>query len=388
MIPLCAPEIRGNEWRYVKDCLDTTWVSSVGAYVDRFEAAMADASGQKYAVATVNGTSALHVALKIAGIGPGDEVIVSTVTFIAPANAIRYTGATPVFIDAEPNYYQMDVGLVRKFLEEGCEYRNGDLRNLTSGNRVRAIVPVHILGHPVDMDPLLELARRYNLTVIEDATESLGAKYKGKPVGSFGDAACFSFNGNKLITTGGGGMFVTGREEWARKAKHLTTQAKDDAIEYVHSEIGYNYRLTNVLAAIGVAQLELLDEYVAAKRRIATRYNAALLDLPGVKGMAEAPWATSVFWMYTARIDEEVCGITARDLLKALAPQIQTRPLWQPMHQSPAHAGGQIIGGSVADDLYRRALSLPCSVGLTEPQQSSVLEQIALHARPTIAATA
>ena len=257
-IPLSVPEIRGNEWRYVKECLDTNWVSSVGAYVDRFEQMVAQQAETKHAVATVNGTAALHVALMVAGVQPEDEVLVSTLTFIAPVNAIRYVGAWPVFIDAEPTYWQMDPARVVEFLEQGCRWNDGALYNRRTGRRVTAVIPVHILGHPVDIDPIMAVARKFGLKVIEDATEGLGATYKGRSLGCLGDIACFSFNGNKIITTGGGGMIVTDNEEWARKAKYLTTQAKDDPIEYVHGEVGYNYRLTNLLAAVGCAQMEQL----------------------------------------------------------------------------------------------------------------------------------
>src|SRR5271157_5808253 len=247
-IPLIVPEISGNVWRYVKECLDTNWVSSVGSYVDRFERMVAQHVRTKHAVATVNGTAALHIALLVAGVQPNDEVVVSTLTFIAPVNAIRYVGAWPVFIDAEPDYWQVDPSGVVDFLEQGCRWHKGALHNRLTGRRVSAVIPVHILGHPVDLDPILEVARKYGLKVIEDATEGLGATYRGRPLGSIGDIGCFSFNGNKIITTGGGGMLATSNEEWAQKAKYLTTQAKDDPTEYVHSEIGYNYRLTNLLA--------------------------------------------------------------------------------------------------------------------------------------------
>lgn len=373
-IPLCVPEIRGNEWKYIKECLDTGWVSSVGSYVDRFERMVADRVGTKHAVATVNGTSALHIALQLVGVECDDEVVVPTLTFIAPANAIRYAGAWPVFIDAEPDYWQWDAEKVREFLEEGCRWENGELRNKASGRRVRALLPVHVLGHPVDMEPILALARKFSLPVIEDATESLGAAYRGTQLGHLADIACFSFNGNKLLTTGGGGMIVTENEAWAKRAKYLTTQAKDDAVEYLHNEIGYNYRLTNIQAAMGCAQMELLDEYIASKRRITARYREALAEIPGITPMREADWASSVFWMYTALVDSAKCGHSSRELLAALQQEkIQTRPLWQPLHQSRAHAGSQVIGGSVAERLYADGLSLPCSVGLFEAAQERVI---------------
>lgn len=376
-ISLIEPELRGNEWKYVQECLETGWVSSAGQFVDRFELMVGQRCACQHAVATVNGTSALHVALLVAGVQPNDEVVVSTLTFIAPVNAIRYVGAWPVFIDAEPDYWQMDPAGVVEFLEKRCRWSDGALYNRQTGRRVTAIIPVHVLGHPVDLDPILAAARKFGLKVIEDATEGLGGTYKDRPLGSIGDIGCFSFNGNKIITTGGGGMIVTANEEWARKAKYLTTQAKDDAIEYIHGEIGYNYRLSNVQAAIGCAQMEQLDSYVSAKREIADRYSSALGDIPGVVPMRQASWARSTFWMYTVLIKEEEFGVNSRHVLRTLAAQrIHCRPLWQPIHQSPAHAISRTGDLPVSEQLSKKALSLPCSVGLSKDAQARVIEQL------------
>ena len=377
-VPLCVPHLDGNEWAYVKECLDTNWVSSAGSYVDRFEHMAAAAAGTRYAVATTSGTAALHIALLLAGIRPDDEVLVSTLTFIAPVNAIRYVGAWPVFVDAEPIYMQLDPQRLEEFLCRECIAQAGELIDRATGRRVRAILPVHILGHPVDMAPVTELARRFHLAVIEDATEGLGARCYNRAVGSFGDVGCLSFNGNKLITSGGGGMVVTDHEGWARRARYLTTQAKDDPIEFVHREIGFNYRLPNVLAAIGVAQLERLDAHIAAKRRIAATYAAGLGGLPGIAVMPEAAWAESVYWLYTIQVDADRLGMDARGLLRFLAERgIDSRPLWQPVHRSPAHAGPRSFTCPVADRVNRDALSLPCSVGLSPRQQEYVIEAIA-----------
>ena len=376
-IPLCVPEVRGNEWQYIKECLDTGWVSSVGSYVDRFEKELAAYIGIKHAVAAASGTAALHIALLVSGVQPNDEVLVSTLTFIAPANAIRYTGAYPVFIDAESQYWQMDPQKVVSFLQNECQWQKGALHNKTTGRQVKAIMPVHILGHPVDMDPILEIARQYNLVVIEDATESLGAKYKDKMVGCLGDIACFSFNGNKIITTGGGGMIVTDNEAWAKRAKYLTTQAKDDPLEYVHNEIGYNYRLTNIQAAMGVAQLEQLDRYIAAKRKIADVYDRAFNGTLGITSMPEAPWAYSIKWMYTVMINEAQFGISSRTLLSELAQaKIQTRPLWHPLHLNNAHKDAPSYRCNTAELLNRDGLSLPCSVNLTADEQDKVIATV------------
>jgi perosamine synthetase len=369
-IPLAVPEIGGNEWAYVKDCLDSGWVSSVGSYVDRFEREMATRTDNAHGVAVVNGTAALHLALLVVGLEPDDEVLVSALTFIAPANAIRYAGAWPVFIDAEPAFWQMDPQKVIDFCERECRWQAGVLRNKMTGRRIRAILPVHILGHPVDMEPLVELARKYGLAVVEDATEGLGAHYGERPIGHLGDIGCFSFNGNKVITAGGGGMLVTDSEEWAIRAKHLSTQAKLPGGEYIHDEVGFNYRLTNIQAAVGCAQLERLDEYIAAKRAIANRYAEAFADLPGIAVAPEAAWASSIFWLYAVLVDEGECGFDSRGLRGKLADVgIESRPLWQPLHLSPAYRGAPATDCSVAETLYRDGLCLPCSVGLQEDQE-------------------
>jgi perosamine synthetase len=377
-LPLCVPFMAGNEWTYVKECLDTNFVSSVGPFVERFERELAERVGARFGVATSSGTAALHVALLVAGVQPDDEVLVSTLTFIAPVNTIRYVGAWPVLMDADPDYWQMDVDKVATFLDRECASEGGVLRNRATGRRVRAILPVHVLGHPCDMDRLLELADRYDLQVVEDATESLGARYRHRPVGSLGPLACFSFNGNKIMTTGGGGMIVTQDETLARKAKYLTTQAKDDPVEYIHNETGYNYRLTNIQAALGCAQLEQLDDFVRAKRETAASYLAELADVPGLSLLREAPWAESNCWMSTLLVDEHRFGMDSRRLMRTLAAhQVQSRPLWCPMHRLPPFRAAQTYRITEADRLYRDALSLPSSVGLRRQDIHQVVARIA-----------
>lgn len=377
LIPLSVPCLRGNEWNYVKECLDTNWVSSVGPFVDRFEAMVADRVGRRFAVATVNGTAALHVALLVAGIKPDEEVLVSDLTFVAPANAVRYAGAWPVFVDAEPEYLQLDPEKLKEFLERDCLATRDGLRNRQTGRIVRAILPVHILGHPCHMAPILELADRFGLVVIEDATESLGALCEGKATGHCGNIACFSFNGNKIITTGGGGMVVTDREDWATKLRYLTTQAKDDPVEFVHRAVGFNYRLTSIQAAVGCAQMEFLDRIVAEKRAIAGAYSAAFRAVTGITAPREAPWAFSTFWLYTVLVDERLCRIDSRALMHALAAGgIQSRPLWQPLHRSPAHQGMWATDCSVAERLNRQALSLPSSASLSSEQRDRVIRAV------------
>jgi perosamine synthetase len=377
MIPLSVPEMRGNALAYLRECIETNWVSYVGPFVTRFEEQMAKYVGTGHAVATNSGTAALHVALLVVGVKPGDEVLVPDLTFIAPANAIRYAGAFPVFMDVTADHWQMDPAKVAEFLETECHVADGRLRNRKTGRPVTAIMPVHLLGHPVDLQPILDAARRHGLKVIEDATEALGGKYRGRMVGSLGDIACFSFNGNKIITTGGGGMLNTDNGEWARRAKYLTTQAKDDPIEYVHHEIGYNYRLTNLQAAVGVAQMENLDEYVRIKREIAERYAKGLADVPGLTLPQEAPWAFSTFWLYTVLVDKEKAGVGSRELQKALAERnIQTRPLWAPIHEQRPYHDCQAYRIETAPHIYRQALSLPCSVGLREADQQRVIDAV------------
>ena len=376
-VPLCVPHLGGRESEYVQECLATNFVSSVGPFVPRFEDAISEYLGGLSAVATVNGTASLHLALLAAGVEVDDEVMVSTLSFIAPANAIRYCGAWPVFIDSEADYWQMNPAAVADFLETRCETVRGVTTNRFTGRRVRAIVPVHILGHPVDMDPVLELARRYGLVVVEDATESLGARYRNRMVGTLGDIGCLSFNGNKLITTGGGGMVVTSNRMLAQRCRYLSTQAKDEPVEYIHGAIGYNYRLTNISAALGCAQMERIGEHISAKRRIAASYSSALSQISGLSLLGEAPWAQSIFWLTTVRVDRESYGLDSRGLMQALQLcGIATRPLWQPLHLSPAHApasSNNPLPCPLAERVAEQALSLPSSVGLTTEMQSRVI---------------
>lgn len=376
-IPLCVPALHGNEWTYLKECLDTNWVSSAGPFVDRFERAIAHVLDARFAVATASGTAALHLALRIAGVEPGDEVLLPTLTFIAPANAVRYVGGHPVFFDVEPQHWQMDVAQVEEFLGRECFAKDGALWNRSSRRRVRAILPVHILGHPCDLDHVVALSKQYGLALIEDATESLGASWRGRMVGTFGHAGCLSFNGNKLITTGGGGMLVTACGTWAERARYLGTQAKDDPVEYVHGEVGYNYRMTNLQAALGCAQVEQIGGFLERKRQIAASYRHLLADVAGLELPEEAAEARSACWMTTIWIDEAQFGATRRELMARLgAHGIQARPLWQPLHLSPAHHGAQAYRIQRAYAIHRGALSLPSSVDLDDAALARVAEVI------------
>tara|TARA_Y100000590_G_scaffold450400_1_gene590002 strand:- start:1253 stop:2446 length:1194 start_codon:yes stop_codon:yes gene_type:complete len=376
-IPLSVPEIKGNEWDYVKECLDTNWVSYVGHYVNKFEEVMADYVGVQYAIATASGTAALHTALLVAGIQENDEVLVSTLTFVAPVNAIRYVGAWPVFIDSEPKYWQMDPNKVVDFLNQECRWKNGKLYNRLTGRQIKAILPVHILGHPVDINSIVEIARKFNLTVIEDAAESLGAKYYEKSVGDLGDISCFSFNGNKVVTTGGGGALLTNNEEWAVRAKHITTQSKQDSLEYVHDEIGYNYRMNNIAAAIGVAQMEQIDSFIDKKRQIASMYFEGLQDLADCSLMEEAKYAFSTFWLYTLLIHESAVDIDSRQVIRELQEfGIQSRPLWRPAHRQKMFQDCVYYGADCADSMNALGVQLPSSVGLQIEEQEYVIQTL------------
>jgi len=376
-IPLSVPDVRGNETKYLQDCIETNWVSYLGPYVTRFEDAMTAFVGSRHAVATNCGTAALHTALLVAGIGSNDEVLVPDLTFIAPINAIRYCGAYPVFIDVDPDYWQMDPIKLASFLKTECRQVDKCFINKKTGRQVKAILPVHLLGHPCDMDSIMALSKEFGLFVIEDAAESLGATYKGRPVGGIGDMGCFSFNGNKIITTGGGGLIATNNEFWAQRVKYLTTQAKDSVTEYIHESIGYNYRLTNIQAAVGVAQMEKLQKFIQIKRQIAERYKRELLSVPGLTLPKEASWAFSTYWLYTIQVDPDGFGVDSRQLQQELEGRgIQSRPLWAPCHEQTPYRDCQAYQIETSPKLYRTALSLPSSVNLTEEDQRYVIAAI------------
>lgn len=373
-IPLSEPEISGNEWKYIKECLDTGWVSSVGSYVTHFEEMVGDYVGTKYAIATVNGTSALHISLIACGIQANDEVIVPTLTFIAPVNVVRYCAAHPVFMDCNPDTLCMDVQRVVDFINNECKQnKDGYLYNKKTNRRIKAIIPVHIFGYPVEMEKLLEICKKYNIDVIEDATESLGSEYNGKKTGSFGKIGCFSFNGNKIITTGGGGMVVTDDESIAKRVRHLTTQANRDSFEYDHDEIGYNYRLTNIQAAMGVAQMERLDEFISIKRANANLYKELLSDIDEVLFLWEMTFVKSGFWFYTVRVATE----DKKPLMKHLLSKgIQVRPVWKLIHTLPMYRDCQSYEIDKAIDAYNTCINLPCSVNLKEEKVRLVVESI------------
>lgn len=382
-LPLSVPVLGGNEWTYVKDCLDTSWVSSAGAYVERLEQAICSLAGVPYAVALVNGTSALHLALLVAGVRPGDKVIVPTVTFIATANAVRHAGADPIFVDCD-EFMNIDPTGVRSFLEECCVAgADGTCREQASGAVVRAILPVHVYGRPADIARLLPLASDYGLTVIEDASEALGSSWSEGPlasrsVGTVSHGGVFSFNGNKIVTCGGGGMYVTADAAAAGRVRHLSTQAKTDAVRFVHDDAGWNYRLTNVAAAIGVAQLEQLPRFMAAKQESHRLYAELLSDIPGIELIGVQPGTVSNCWFHSIVIDEKIYGRDREGLMQALTHEgIETRPLWGLLHEQEPYRGCTSWRITRAPWFWRRVLNLPCSSDLTATDVEQVATAIA-----------
>lgn len=372
MLLLSGPNMCGNEWKYVKECLDTGWVSSVGSYVDRFEKMSAEFAGTKYAVATSSGTTALHICLIMLGVGKDDYVIAPNITFVATCNAICYTGARPILIDNDENSWQMDLDLLQEFLEKETMQVNGACHYKKDGKRIPVLMPVHVLGNICDMERLMALAKQHNLTVVEDSTEALGSYYNGKHAGSFGLMGTFSYNGNKIITTGGGGMIVTDDEALAKKAKHLTTQAKCDPFEYKHDEIGYNYRLVNVAAAMGVAQMELLPSFIQRKKEIIAFYKKHLEGVGDISFQQVDEAVNPNWWMPTIKTAKQ------REVLTILNNhQMQSRPFWVPMNQLPMFTNDIYYQHSDRSDfVYRHCLSIPCSTYITDDQLLSVCEKI------------
>jgi len=361
MIPLSIPNLNGNELKYVEECIRTGWVSSAGAFVSRFEKDIASFTNSDYGVATVNGTAGLHLALHVLGIGKGDLVAVPNLTFIASANAIHYTGATPLLVDVDPDTWQMDLDLLESYLADGEEKE-----------KIAAIMPVHILGSMCDMERLMHIAKKYNLPVVEDATEALGSSWNSKSSGSWGDLGVFSFNGNKIITTGGGGMIVTDNEGLAVQAKHLSTQAKQDPENYFHDEVGYNYRLVNVLAAIGVAQMEGIDSFIKRKKAIDARYRRELGEIEDIKfqlipsNVDHNGW---LFSFYSSKKDQIMQTLKESNIV--------CRPLWVPMNQLPMYSSSLYIQEyDRTANIHSNVLSIPCSTSLTEDEQSKVIELI------------
>ncbi|MEM9990699.1 MAG: LegC family aminotransferase [Bacteroidota bacterium] len=372
MIPLSIPHLAGNEWKYVKDCIDTGWISSAGAYVTQFEQMVADYAGTRYGIAAVNGTLGLHLCMHLHGIGQGDAVLVPNITFIASANAVAYTKADPIFIDVDPNTWQIDLNLLEQFLVEQCEQKTAGCYLKATGQAIKAIMPVHVLGNMCDMERLLNLANEYHLLVVEDSTEALGSYWKGKHAGGFGKMGVFSFNGNKIISTGGGGVIVTDDEALAKRAKHLSTQSKVDPLRYFHDEIGFNYRLVNVLAAIGVAQMEQLNTFIAHKKRIDAHYREQLDGVGDIRFQKVEAAVDANCWLFTFSTSQR------EELLQYLIQQkIVSRPFWTPMNQLPMFQQNlYITQADYSNQVHADSLSIPSSVNLTEAQQAQVIAHI------------
>jgi pyridoxal phosphate-dependent aminotransferase EpsN len=363
---LSVPHMGGSEERYVREAFETNWLSTVGPNIDAFESAFAARIGRP-ALALASGTAAIHLGLRLLGVGSGDEVVVSDFTFVASVNPIRYLGATPVFIDSDRETWMMSPALLAAALEDRAR----------RGRPPHAVVVVHLYGQSADMAPILEVCRRHDVPVLEDAAEALGTLYGGKPAGSLGDVGAFSFNGNKIVTTTGGGMLVARRPDLIDKARFWSTQARDADVAYHHTEMGYNYRLSNVLAGIGRGQLEVLDERVRQRRGIAFRYRDAFADLAGITPMPQAPYGLHTNWLSCFLVDPDVFGASRDDVIRALAEAgVEARPLWKPMHLQPLYRECARYGGEVAADLFERGLCLPSSSNLSIPDQDLVIDTV------------
>jgi len=361
-IALHEPCFNGNEWKYAKECLDTGWVSSVGKFVDRFEVGLASFTGAKYAVATVNGTAALHLCYLLAGVKSGDEVLIPALTFVATANALSYCGAIPHFIESEEKSLGINVFLLDQYLKEITEQKNNLCVNRITGRPIRALCVMHTLGHPADLDPLVELCKKYRLILVEDAAEALGSYYKGAHVGHMGLVGALSFNGNKIITTGGGGAILTNEIQIAKLAKHMTTTAKlPHPWLFEHDQVGYNYRLPNINAALGCAQVEQLSKFLNAKRMLAEKYQEIFSGLVGLRFVKEPDYAKSNYWLNALLLDSSF--ESARDsLLETLNKNnIMSRPFWNLLHTLPMYKDAPRMPLFVAESLHKRLVKIPSS---------------------------
>jgi len=366
-IYLSPPHLSGLEEAFLKEALDSGWIAPLGPQVEAFEREFAEAVGVPHALAVSSGTAAIHLALLAAGVEPGDEVVVSTLTFAASAFPVLYIGARPIFVDSERRSWNMDPHLLAEFLE----------RRAKVGRLPKAVILVHLYGQSADIDPIQELCEAYGVALIEDAAEALGSTYKGRSPGTLGVAGIYSFNGNKIITTSGGGMLVSSDAELIAHARKLATQAREPVPWYEHAEVGYNYRLSNLLAAVGRAQLRTLEDRVQARRRIFERYVAGLSDLPGLTFQPEAPWGRHTRWLTVITLDPEAFGRTPEEVRRALEEQgIETRPIWKPMHLQPVFREAETVGGEVAEELFARGLCLPSGSSLSLEDQDRVIEAI------------
>lgn len=366
-VPLHEPEFRGREWDYVKECLDSGWVSSVGSYVDKFESRLSDLTGAKHAVAVVNGTAALQVALRVCGVETGDEVLMPSLTFVATANAVSHCGAVPHFVDSDEDSLGISVQALEGRLIAVAERQGNEVRNRETGRRIAAIVPTHVLGHACEMSALTELADEWNLAIVEDAAEALGSSLQGRHLGTWGKVGVLSFNGNKIVTTGGGGALLTDDSILAHRMKHLTSTAKvPHRWEFVHDEIAYNYRLPNLNSALGCAQLEKLPNMRRRKRQLAAAYVEAAQSRGGFSMVVEPANSSSNYWLNAVRLDE--CDIQLRDvvLTAVLDAGYNCRPLWRSMHRLPMYERCPRADLTIAERLEASIICIPSSAQLTE----------------------
>ena len=376
MIPLSVPNINGNEWQYVKECLDTAWISSAGSYVTKFEEAIQNYTGVKYAIACMNGTAGLQVSLNLAGVSSNDIVIAPNLTFVATLNAISYSGAQIALIDVCEDSWQMDIDLLLKWLEENATTTvvNGKpiTTEIASGKKIGAIMPVYVLGGFVDVDKLLEISAIYGIPLIEDSTEALGSFKNGRHAGTYGLTGVLSFNGNKIISTGGGGMILTNDKKIANRAKHITTTAKTDPLDYFHDEVGYNYRLVNVLAAIGVAQMENFESILKRKKEIDALYRKELEGVGDIKFQENDTDSDPNCWLFTFRTKK------MRALLNHLnSKEIQSRPFWTPMNNLPMYKDlTYITEKDISNKIFKECISIPSSSNLTIDDQLKVISEI------------
>lgn len=379
-IPLSVPNLKGNELKYVTAAVTGEWVSTAGAYVGDFEQKIAEYLGVSGAVSCQSGTAGLHVGLQLCGVGPGDAVIVPTLTFIAAVNPVKYLGAEPIFMDCDDSLC-MDMEKLERFCREECDWKDSQLTHRASGRPVKAVVPVHIFGNLADLDRLMPLAEKYGLKVVEDATEALGSRflsgrYAGRYAGTIGDFGIYSFNGNKIITTGGGGMMVVRAEADRLHAKHLTQQAKSDEVRFEHDEIGYNYRLTNLQAALGLAQLEQLENFIGHKKENYERYQKAIRELPGLKFLDFRSDIRANYWFYSLYLTDEF-PLSREELMQYLMEQkVQTRPIWGLIHQQKPYQGSRTYQIEKAVSYRDRVLNLPCSTNLTTADVDRVIAVI------------
>ena len=371
-IYLSPPEVGAEERRMLLEAFDSNWIAPFGPDLDAFERELAERVSVDHAVAVSSGTAALHLALLLLGVGPGDEVLVPSFTFVATAGAVRYVGAHPVFVDAAPSTWTLDPGLVAAELADRAK----------KGRLPVAVVTVDLYGQMADYDPLVATCEQYGIPLVEDAAEALGGSYRGHPAGSFGEAGVFSFNGNKIITTSGGGMLVTGSEELARRARHLANQARDPFPHFEHSMLGFNYRLSNLLAALGRAQLRDLDGRIERRRRLNCSYREGLGSLPGIQFMPKAPYGEPNYWLTCILVEPDQFGVDRDHIRLALERvDIETRPTWKPLHLQPVFADMPVVGGAVCAGIFQRGLCLPSGSGLSEGELTRVIEAISALAR-------